>query len=155
LITERGTDHSFASLRNLKLSKLCINLSNLSISAILLPTTAPIPIEIPPHAPIPIPISDPQRTGAKMVQISEVKGTNRDNRTAAHTHIKGLGLNNGVAEKQAAGFVGQTDAREVSTLLGDFSAKETGPPTDSLDPRRAASSSTSSKHTRCRAGASS
>lgn len=49
-----------------------------------------------------------------MVQISEVKGNNRDNRTAAHTHIKGLGLSsNGTAEKQAAGFVGQTTAREV------------------------------------------
>ena len=48
-----------------------------------------------------------------MVQISEVKGNNRDNRTAAHTHIRGLGLNNGIAEKQAAGFVGQTTAREV------------------------------------------
>lgn len=49
-----------------------------------------------------------------MVQISEVRGNTRDNRTAAHTHIKGLGLNsNGIAEKQAAGFVGQTSAREV------------------------------------------
>jgi len=49
-----------------------------------------------------------------MVQISEVRGNSRDNRTAAHTHIKGLGLNShGVAEKQAAGFVGQTTAREV------------------------------------------
>jgi RuvB-like protein 1 (pontin 52) len=49
-----------------------------------------------------------------MVQISEVRGNTRDNRTAAHTHIKGLGLNsNGIAEKQAAGFVGQTTAREV------------------------------------------
>ena len=51
-----------------------------------------------------------------MVQISEVKGNNRDNRTAAHTHIKGLGLNNGIAEKQAAGFVGQTGAREVGSF---------------------------------------
>lgn len=51
-----------------------------------------------------------------MVQISEVKGSNRDNRTAAHTHIKGLGLKtDGSAEKQAAGFVGQTTAREVRT----------------------------------------
>jgi DNA helicase TIP49 (TBP-interacting protein) len=49
-----------------------------------------------------------------MVQISEVKGNNRENRTAAHTHIKGLGLKaDGTAEKQAAGFVGQTTAREV------------------------------------------
>jgi DNA helicase TIP49 (TBP-interacting protein) len=49
-----------------------------------------------------------------MVQISEVKGNNRENRTAAHTHIKGLGLrSDGTAEKQASGFVGQASAREV------------------------------------------
>jgi RuvB-like protein 1 (pontin 52) len=49
-----------------------------------------------------------------MVQISEVRGNSRDNRTAAHTHIKGLGLNSsGIAERQAAGFVGQAAAREV------------------------------------------
>lgn len=49
-----------------------------------------------------------------MVQISEVKGNKRDNRTAAHTHIKGLGLKlDGSAEGQAAGFVGQAGAREV------------------------------------------
>ena len=50
-----------------------------------------------------------------MVQISEVKGNNRENRTASHTHIKGLGLKpDGTAEKQASGFVGQQQAREVS-----------------------------------------
>jgi RuvB-like protein 1 (pontin 52) len=49
-----------------------------------------------------------------MVQISEVKGNSRDNRTATHTHIKGLGLRpDGTAERQAAGFVGQAAAREV------------------------------------------
>jgi RuvB-like protein 1 (pontin 52) len=49
-----------------------------------------------------------------MVQISEVKGNARDNRTATHTHIKGLGLRtDGTAEKQAGGFVGQAAAREV------------------------------------------
>lgn len=49
-----------------------------------------------------------------MVQISEVKGNARDNRTFAHTHIKGLGLRpDGTAERQAAGFVGQVAAREV------------------------------------------
>ncbi len=53
-----------------------------------------------------------------MVQISEVKGNNaRDSRTAAHTHIKGLGLRpDGLAERQAAGFVGQTAAREVRII---------------------------------------
>lgn len=54
-----------------------------------------------------------------MVQISEVRGNSRDSRTAAHTHIKGLGLNaNGIAEKQAAGFVGQNSAREVRSCGG-------------------------------------
>jgi RuvB-like protein 1 len=50
-----------------------------------------------------------------MVTISEVKSGNaRENRTAAHTHIKGLGLrSDGTAEKVAAGFVGQESAREV------------------------------------------
>lgn len=49
-----------------------------------------------------------------MVQISEVKGDSRGNRTAAHTHIKGLGLRpDGTAEPSADGFVGQTAAREV------------------------------------------
>src|SRR4051794_8120855 len=50
-----------------------------------------------------------------MVNLSEVKGNSRENRTAAHTHIKGLGLrNDGTAETSASGFVGQTAAREVS-----------------------------------------
>ena len=49
-----------------------------------------------------------------MVTISEVKGNSRENRTAAHTHIKGLGLkSNGYAETTGAGFVGQVAAREV------------------------------------------
>lgn len=49
-----------------------------------------------------------------MVQISEVKGNKRDNRTAAHTHIRGLGLKaDGRADKQMSGFVGQVVAREV------------------------------------------
>lgn len=53
-----------------------------------------------------------------MVQISEVKNQGRDNRTSAHTHIKGLGLSlAGIADKQAAGFVGQQTAREVSSTV--------------------------------------
>jgi RuvB-like protein 1 (pontin 52) len=54
-----------------------------------------------------------------MVQISEVKGNSRENRTAAHTHIKGLGLRpDGLAERQSGGFVGQVAAREVSCDVG-------------------------------------
>lgn len=49
-----------------------------------------------------------------MVNISEVKGNARDNRTATHTHIRGLGLkSDGTAEDSAGGFVGQAAAREV------------------------------------------
>lgn len=49
-----------------------------------------------------------------MVNISEVKGNTRENRTAAHTHIRGLGLRpDGTAETSGNGFVGQTAAREV------------------------------------------
>lgn len=50
-----------------------------------------------------------------MVQISEVKGNSRENRTATHTHIKGLGLRaDGTSETSGDGFVGQAAAREVS-----------------------------------------
>ncbi|PSS19965.1 hypothetical protein M430DRAFT_101339 [Amorphotheca resinae ATCC 22711] len=56
-----------------------------------------------------------------MVQISEVKGNARDNRTFAHTHIKGLGLRpDGTAERQAAGFVGQVAAREACGVVVDL-----------------------------------
>lgn len=54
-----------------------------------------------------------------MVQISEVKGNSRENRTAAHTHIKGLGLRqDGTAEASGDGFVGQATAREVRDNIG-------------------------------------
>jgi RuvB-like protein 1 len=53
-----------------------------------------------------------------MVNISEVKGNTRENRTAAHTHIKGLGLRqDGTAEPSGNGFVGQAAAREVYVLF--------------------------------------
>ena len=53
-----------------------------------------------------------------MVTISEVKGNSRENRTAAHTHIKGLGLrSDGYAEGANGGFVGQLAAREVCQRL--------------------------------------
>jgi RuvB-like protein 1 (pontin 52) len=59
-----------------------------------------------------------------MVNISEVKGNNRDNRTAAHTHIKGLGLRqDGTAEKQQNGFVGQEKAREASCTVSKIYRK--------------------------------
>lgn len=56
-----------------------------------------------------------------MVQITEVKGDTRQNRTAAHSHIKGLGLrSDGTAEGNAAGFVGQKEAREACGVIVDL-----------------------------------
>ena len=38
----------------------------------------------------------------------------RENRVAAHSHIRGLGLReDGIAEQTAGGFIGQQQAREV------------------------------------------
>ena len=45
-------------------------------------------------------------------------GTARENRVAAHSHIKGLGLrDDGIADPTAAGWIGQQQAREVPPLL--------------------------------------
>jgi len=56
-----------------------------------------------------------------MVQLSEVKGDARQNRTAAHSHIRGLGLkSDGMAEKVSAGFVGQGAAREACGVVVDL-----------------------------------
>ena len=54
---------------------------------------------------------------ATQVPISEVKGDRRENRTAAHSHIKGLGLSNGLANTSGGGFIGQGPAREVGTVF--------------------------------------
>lgn len=52
------------------------------------------------------------------MKIEEVKSTTKTQRIAAHSHVKGLGLNeNGVAIPISAGLVGQEAAREVCTHL--------------------------------------
>lgn len=56
------------------------------------------------------------------MKIEEVKSTVRTQRIAAHSHIKGLGLDeNGVPIDIAAGLVGQKAAREVRNYI--FHAK--------------------------------
>lgn len=55
------------------------------------------------------------------MKIEEVKSTVRTQRIAAHSHIKGLGLDeNGIPLQIGAGLVGQKSAREVSELGVDF-----------------------------------
>lgn len=51
------------------------------------------------------------------MKVEEVKSTVKTQRISAHSHIKGLGLDeNGYAIQMAAGLVGQELAREVSFL---------------------------------------
>jgi hypothetical protein len=77
-----------------------------------------------------------------MVTISEAKGTARENRTAAHTHIKGLGLRaDGYAEEAAAGFVGQVAAREVRFFRFPFPCPPFSPARTALNAHRPAASS--------------
>jgi RuvB-like protein 1 (pontin 52) len=52
------------------------------------------------------------------MKIEEVKSTAKTQRISAHSHIKGLGLDDGgTAIQMAAGLVGQESAREVSGIL--------------------------------------
>jgi len=56
------------------------------------------------------------------MKIEEVKSTTKAQRIAAHSHIKGLGLDeNGFALQSAAGLVGQEQAREACTHFPDYS----------------------------------
>jgi RuvB-like protein 1 (pontin 52) len=53
------------------------------------------------------------------MKIEEVKSTTKTQRIAAHSHVKGLGLNyeNGFAIPIAAGLVGQEAAREAAGVV--------------------------------------
>lgn len=52
------------------------------------------------------------------VNIEEVESSQKSKRISAHTHVKGLGLNErGEALAAAQGLVGQKEAREVRSLL--------------------------------------
>lgn len=52
------------------------------------------------------------------MKIEEVKSTTKTQRIAAHSHVKGLGLNDaGVAVPVSAGLVGQEAAREASGII--------------------------------------
>ena len=53
------------------------------------------------------------------MKIDEVQSTTREQRVAAHTHVKGLGLNaaTGEALSVSAGLVGQEKAREAAGIV--------------------------------------
>lgn len=56
------------------------------------------------------------------MKIEEVKSTVKTQRIAAHSHVKGLGLDeNGIPLQMASGLVGQTNAREVNKRISLFS----------------------------------
>ena len=55
------------------------------------------------------------------MKIEEVKSTTKTQRVAAHSHVKGLGLDeDGKALPNAAGLVGQEDGREVCSCVAVF-----------------------------------
>ncbi|KAJ8732602.1 hypothetical protein PYW07_015201 [Mythimna separata] len=55
------------------------------------------------------------------MKIEEVKSTAKTQRISAHSHIKGLGLDeNGVPIQMAAGLVGQETAREAAGIVVDM-----------------------------------
>lgn len=52
------------------------------------------------------------------MKIEEVKSTTKTQRISAHSHIKGLGVNeDGYAKENADGLVGQQLAREVKLVF--------------------------------------
>lgn len=52
------------------------------------------------------------------MKVEEVKSTAKTQRISAHSHVKGLGLDeHGTAIQSAAGLVGQEAAREVIFII--------------------------------------
>ncbi|ORY93484.1 RuvB-like 1 [Syncephalastrum racemosum] len=57
-------------------------------------------------------------SGSNAMRIDQVKNAPREQRIAAHSHIKRLGLReDGTAEQTSGGFVGQENAREASGVV--------------------------------------
>lgn len=62
------------------------------------------------------------KSSAKLIKIDEVKSTARKQRVAAHSHVKGLGLDpeTFMPRDNAGGFIGQKDAREAAGIVVDL-----------------------------------
>ncbi|VDM97738.1 unnamed protein product [Thelazia callipaeda] len=61
-------------------------------------------------------------SSTKLVRIDEVKSTARKQRVAAHSHVKGLGLDSEthVPKNSACGFIGQLEARDAAGVIVDL-----------------------------------
>lgn len=58
---------------------------------------------------------------SRQVKIQNVQSTEREQRIAAHSHLRGLGVDeNGVILQTGQGFIGQTKAREAASLIVDL-----------------------------------
>ena len=65
--------------------------------------------------------NEKHRQKALKMKIDEVKSTVKTQRISAHSHVKGLGLNEvGEAIPAASGLVGQAQAREAAGLVVDL-----------------------------------
>jgi len=60
-------------------------------------------------------------TGGTSMSIEEIKSSQKKQRVAVHSHVKGLGLDDeGSAIEESGGFVGQLQAREAAGLVVDL-----------------------------------
>ncbi|KAK0403182.1 hypothetical protein QR680_016764 [Steinernema hermaphroditum] len=69
-----------------------------------------------------VPSNADPASSSHMVQLSDVQSTVKKQRVAAHSHVKGLGLDpaTGDANPEASGFIGQRDAREAAGVVVDL-----------------------------------
>lgn len=55
------------------------------------------------------------------MKIEEIRSTTKSQRIAPHSHVKGLGLDDGgLAKPVGGGFVGQKEAREAAGIVVDL-----------------------------------
>ncbi|KAH0802774.1 RuvB-like 1 [Histomonas meleagridis] len=58
------------------------------------------------------------------VKIQTVSSTEREQRVATHSHLHGLGLEDGVPVPSKSGFIGQCNAREAAGIIVELIKKK-------------------------------
>ena len=58
------------------------------------------------------------------VKIQTVSSTEREQRVAAHSHLHGLGLEDGIPNPSKSGFIGQCNAREAAGIIVELIKKK-------------------------------